>query len=323
MNTFIDLFSGIGGFRMAAGERNGLECVLSVEKDEACRKVYEANFGDMPYGDIKTLDPRTVPDHDLLCAGFPCQSFSNAGRKLGFQDDRGTMLFYILKILEAKKPKAFLLENVANLLHHDGGRTWETVKECLEKAGYAVNYKILNALDFGSAQNRLRIIIVGHRTKLFDFGKVKGSPRKMIKDILEPSPNQPILDSNEYTIINELNYWPSTGLKFIGYLNKPVRKTGVRPNTLHLSRTHRQCNRIYSIYGSHPTLSSSEGSCRYYIYDGYDVRKLTVTECLRLQGFPDDFKLGISKTKTYNQIGNSVYVPMIEAVVQQIKEQFQ
>lgn len=322
--SYIDLFAGIGGFRLALDGIGG-DCLFSSEIDQNCRRTYINNFGGEVHGDIKEIHERDIPDHDLLAGGFPCQAFSIAGNKRGFEDARGTLFFEILRIAKAKAPKAILLENVKNLIHHDSGNTIKVIKESLEQQGYNFSYKVLNTKDFGLAQNRERIIIVASRERLFDFGpisKIKFKP-SLIEDILEGSSGKfEIIGPEEYTILDE-KLWvkQKSGLLFVGHRNKSIRKTGVRPNTEHLSRVHKQPNRIYHVKGTHPTLSAQESSGRYWIYDDKRVRKTTVKECFALQGFPENYKIDPSQSNAYRQIGNSVGVPLIQAVGAEVKRQ--
>src|SRR3989344_8242247 len=182
---FIDLFAGIGGVRIAF-ERVGGKCVFTSEWDEPCQVMYEANFGEKPFGDITKLVAEDVPDHDILTGGFPCQAFSIIGNKLGFADTRGTLFFDVERILRVKQPKACLLENLKQLTTHDGGRTFKVILEHLEKLGYFVHHKVLNGLDFGVPQKRERIIIVGFKQNYpFEFPK-SGAETKTLSDILEP-----------------------------------------------------------------------------------------------------------------------------------------
>lgn len=310
---FIDLFCGIGGFRLGL-ERNGLECVFSSEINEHACEMYEANFKDNPRFDITKLDVNQIPDFDVLCAGFPCQAFSVAGKKQGFEDTRGTLFFDICRILEHKKPAGFILENVDNLAKHDGGKTLEVIIKSLTELGYTVNYKIFNANQFGVPQNRKRIIIVGNRKGLlFDFSKVRTQDPVNLYSVLEEKIPHQYLSLSEYTLIKDTKKQES-GLIFSGYLNKNIRKEGVRPGTLSLSRTHKQPNRIYDANGVNPTLSSQESAGRYFILVDGKVRKLTVNECYRLMGFPDDFvKVGASG-KLLERVGNSICVNMVQAI---------
>lgn len=319
---FIDLFAGIGGFRLGF-ERIGYECVFSAEIDKHACEVYEANYGDNPYCDITTLDTKTIPDFDLLCAGFPCQAFSISGRQKGFYDStRGTLFFDICRILKEKKPRAFILENVQNLETHDKGNTLRVMIYSLQELGYTVNYQVLNAKDFNTPQNRERVILVGNLDGIyFDFSLVEKSPVRPIKDYLDKEGEFEYLEPEEYTILNEYKKQPKSGLIFIGYRNKKIRNVGVRPGTEHLSRVHKQPNRIYSSEGTHPTIASQETSGRYWIYDQGRVRKLTLDECFRFMGYPSTFKKVGLKSKLYERIGNSVCVNMIEAIAKQINSQ--
>jgi len=322
MFRYVDLFAGIGGFRLALDSAGG-KCVYSSEINPSCRDVYEENFGDMPSGDIKEVDENSVPDHEVLAGGFPCQAFSIAGNKKGFEDTRGTLFFDVLRIATAKKPKVIFLENVKNLVHHDGGKTLEVIRRSLEEQEYHFSWEVLNTVDFGLAQNRERTIIVACKEKKFDFGKVKRKQKRTrISDILEANGQFEFLDPSEYTILDEKSMKEQkSGLIFAGYRNKPTRKTGVRLNTQHLSRVHKQPNRIYHVSGTHPTLASQETAGRFWIYDGNKVRKLTIKECYSLQGFPKNFLISPNKGNAYRQIGNSVGVPVIKAVAEEITRQ--
>ncbi len=318
--NFIDLFAGIGGFRLGL-EAIGGTCVFSSEIDEHACKMYEENFGINPYCDITTLDVGKIPNFDILCAGFPCQTFSISGKQKGFYDDtRGTLFFDICRILENKKPKAFILENVANLEKHDKGNTLSIMIESLSRLGYVVNYKVLNAKNFGVPQNRERIIIIGSKNNVFfDFNQIKENPIVSMNSFLDTNILQEdILNPNEYTIIDNYKRQPKSDLIFIGYRNKKIRTAGVRPNTEHLSRVHKQPNRIYSTDGVHPTIASQETSGRYWIYDGEKVRKLSINECYRFMGYPTTFKKIGLKSKQYERIGNSICVNMVKEIAKQV-----
>lgn len=321
---FIDLFAGIGGFRLAFQEI-GYKCVFSAEIDKHACEVYEENFGENPYCDITKLQAKDIPDFDILCAGFPCQAFSISGKQKGFYDDtRGTLFFDICRILKEKKPVAFILENVQNLEKHDNGNTLRVMLDNLHQLGYTVNFQVLNARDFNSPQNRERIILVGNRKGIhFDFTMVTKQPFKSMKYYLESEGDFEYLQPSEYTIIDESlqKTQNKSGLKFVGYRNKKIRTVGVRPNTEHLSRVHKQPNRIYCSSGSHPTIASQESSGRYWIYDDGKVRKLTQNECYKFMGFPTDFKKIGLKSKLYERIGNSVCINMIKSVAEQIDKQ--
>ena len=318
--SFIDLFAGVGGIRFGF-EQSGGKCVFGSEIDNECQKTYYLNFGEYPRGDIKAINEKNIPDHDILTAGFPCQPFSICGRQKGFEDVRGTLFFDILRIVKEKQPKVVFLENVKQLKYHDKGNTLKVILSSLQELGYKTKWKILNAKDFGTAQNRERIIIIGNKEKEFDFSKLKHSPKVILKDILQKEGNFEFMDEKDYTLIKNPKTQKS-GLIFAGYRNKKIRTNGVRDNTLHLSRVHKQPNRIYSSDGTHPTLPSQESSGRYFILHEGRVRKLTIDECFALQGFPKKFKKFSSNGRLYQQIGNSVCVPMMAELSREIINQY-
>lgn len=315
----IDLFSGIGGFRIAA-EREGYEVVFSSEIYQGARDLYFQNFGEVPSGDIREIDASEIPDHDLLMAGFPCQPFSSSGKRLGFEDTRGTLFFEIARVLEAKSPEFVVLENVKGLIRHDQGRTFQRVLSVLFDLDYATTSAVLNARDFGLPQNRERTIIVASKKATQD-GFVDLSPplpkfRPRLQDFLDSSATEDYLPVDQYTLLPKSQQVEQpSGLVFAGYINKPQRKNGARPDTEHLSRVHRQHNRIYATNGVSPTLSSGESSGRDYIFDGEGVRKLTIEEAFRIMGFPSSFKRDSSKTILRRTIGNSVPIPMMQEVI--------
>lgn len=317
--TFIDLFAGIGGFRIPLQWEGG-KCIFSSEFNKDAQKVYERNYGEFPFGDITKIPVEKIPSHDVLCAGFPCQPFSISGKMKGFEDTRGTLIYSVFKIIESKHPKVVFLENVKHLVHHDGGRTLSTILEGLNNLGYKTSYAVLNASNFGVPQNRERIIIIGHREKQFDFSKVKKREHVLLKDILDENRGEFEYLNEPYTILSDMKTQPS-GLIFAGYRNKNIRKAGVRPGTEHLSRVHKQPNRIYSIEGIHPALPSQESSGRFWIFDGLKVRKLTINECYKIMGFPSDFIKSSNLGEQYRQIGNSVCIPMIQEIIKEIKNQ--
>lgn len=319
--SYIDLFAGMGGFRRAL-DASGGRCVYSSEIDPTCRRLYKMNFGDEPQGDITEADEKILPDHDLIAGGFPCQSFSIAGKKMGFDDPRGTLFFEILRIAKAKMPKALLLENVKHLSKHDGGATLSTIQKSLEDLGYHFSWSVLNAKDFGVPQNRERTIMVASMARGFDFSSLKKSKSKTcIVEVLDERPAE-ILDPKEYTILPS-DSWRTqkSGLVFVGYRNKKGRKSGVREGTEHLSRFHKQPNRIYHACGVHPTLPSQESAGRFWVYDGEAVRRLSIGECLKIQGFPDSHMLPECKSAAHRQIGNSVPPPMIQPVAEEMIRQ--
>ena len=317
--TFIDLFCGIGGFRIAMQNIGG-HCLFSSDIDPHVKIVYENNFGDLPFGDIKKIDKNIIPPHDILVAGFPCQPFSISGLKKGFEDTRGTLIYQVFEIIKLRSPKVVFLENVKHLIHHDKGRTLNIIIKNLEKLGYKVSHELLNAKDFGIPQNRERIIIIGYKDKYFDFTRIKKKKDSVLKDFLETSGNFEYVEPENYTLIKN-PVQQESGLIFAGYRNKKIRKAGVRKGTEHLSRVHKQPNRIYSSEGTHPTLPSQEYSGRFFILHNGIVRKLTVNECYRIMGFPDKFIKSCTQSEQYKQIGNSVCIPMIQSTTTEILKQ--
>ena len=319
---YIDLFCGIGGIRLGM-DSQGFECVFSSDINAECQRTYNENFGEEPFGDITQIDEKSIPDHDILCAGFPCQPFSISGKQKGFGDTRGTLFFDICRILNEKKPAVVFLENVKHLVHHNGGKTLQTILDKLEDLGYSVSWRVLNGADYGVPQNRERIIIIGSLHGKFDFDKLKTVPRGRLLECLEVEGEFEYLEPAEYTLIENPKQQPGSGLIFAGYRNKSIRKVGVRPGTEHLSRVHKQPNRIYSVLGIHPTLPSQESSGRYFVLTtDQRVRKLTVNECWRIMGFPETYIKVSSIGEQYKQLGNSVCVPMIKAVAEEINNQF-
>jgi DNA (cytosine-5)-methyltransferase 1 len=299
--TFIDLFAGIGGIRLGFEKFKG-ECVFTSEWDKYSQITYQANFGDEPNGDITKTDVKDIPKHDILLAGFPCQPFSNAGLKQGFDDTRGTLFFDVARIIEHRKPSMILLENVKGFVNHDKGRTMKIVKETLEELGYNVFYKVLNARDFGIPQNRERIYIVGmNKKKLgsigFKFPKPSYKPTK-VGDILESKVDE------KYTLSNKL--WQGHKRRL-----KEHREKGNGFG--------------YSLFNQNSRYTSTI-SARYY-KDGSEIlieqknknpRKLTPREAARLQGFPESFKIPVSDTQAYRQFGNSVAVPVVSAIAKEM-----
>lgn len=320
--TFADIFAGIGGFRIGL-ERLGFQCLYSCEKNEACRQVYFDNFGDLPEVDISDIDFPKIPDVNIITAGFPCQPFSICGKRQGFSDRRGTIFFHLCNLLQAKKPDVAILENVKHLLHLEKGSVFEEIITTLEDLGYFVSYSLLNAKDFGLPQNRERVFIIASKHKPFDFSRIKPKLEiPQLKEFLSKTGDFQYIDDSEYTLIKHPKQQDS-GLIFVGYRNKSIWKKGIRPHTEHLSRVHRQPNRIYSVEGVHPTLPSQESSGRFFIYLPQEnrVRKLTIEECYRIMGFPKPFKRSASLSEAYKQIGNSVATNIIYELGKEIMEQ--
>lgn len=333
-DTFIDLFAGLGGFRLGMTANNFIP-VFGSDINENAAENYRENFQEDILSDITTVQSDTIPSFNILCGGFPCQPFSKAGKGLGFEDTRGTLFFHILRILEDHRPEVVFLENVKNLTSHDGGNTFRTIIQHLEDLGYTTSWAILNGSNYGVPQSRERIIIIGHRPKdetlpgtKFDFTAVPTQPRRRIKDILQTDISHDWLDAEKYNLNSpeQTRTSPTTGLIFAGHIIATMRTNGVRENTSHLSRAHRQANRIYSDEGTHPTLSSQEMSGRFWIKtskpDGtIGVRKLTLTEAYRLFGFPDSYQRVGSISNQYARIGNSIIIPMVVAIGAEIRKQ--
>ncbi len=291
----IDLFAGIGGIRLGF-EEFGCKNIFTSEWDQDAQKMYEANFGEKPWGDITQIAPADIPDHDILLAGFPCQPFSIIGSMQGFADTRGTLFFNIEEILRIKQPYAFLLENVKQLWTHDSGRTFNTILEKLEKLGYFVHHAILNALDFGLPQKRERIIIVGFKENIqFKFPQSKGL-YKSLAEILESEQeidkklfaSQDIIDKRQNRL-KVIPFYPS-----VWHENK-----GGNISVLPFSCALR-----------------AGGSYNYLLVNG--KRRLSSRELLRLQGFPEDFKIVVSYAAMRKLTGNSVAVPVIKAVAKEM-----
>lgn len=305
MIRIIDLFAGIGGIRLGFEQAfQKVDCVFSSEIDRHAIQTYKANFNDeYVHGDITEIDERDIPPHDILLAGFPCQPFSQAGLKKGFEDTRGTLFFDIARILKFHKPKAFLLENVKLLKGHDRGETLKTMLNALEEIGYKnVSYKILRARDFGVPQNRERIYIVGflNNKTLYQFPKPLNI-RTKVGDILDKKVHE------KYTISDKL--WS-------GHQRRKVenKKKGKGFG--------------YGLFNAESEYTNTL-SARYYkdgseilIYQGEskNPRKITPREAARLQGFPEGYKIVASDTQAYKQFGNSVCVPIIKNLAESIKK---
>ena len=306
--TFIDLFAGIGGMRIAY-EKAGGHCVYSNEWNKYCQQTYFANFGEQPDGDITKIEANSIPDHDILVAGFPCQPFSIAGvskkqsmgRATGFEDKtQGTLFFDICRILKTKRPKAFMLENVKNLKSHDRGRTFKVITEALEELDYEVFHQVLDGQNY-VPQHRERILIVGFDRKRygrdlgFRFNITPVEPKPVMRDILENEPG------DKYTLTDKL--WT--------YLQNYAAKHRAAGNGFGYG--------IAELDGISRTLSAryyKDGSEILIAQEGKNPRRLTPRECARLQGFPDDFIIPVSDTQAYKQFGNSVVVPLMTNVAE-------
>lgn len=307
--TFIDLFAGLGGFRLAL-QSFGAKCVYSNEWDKYAQEMYLANFGEIPDGDITQVDENIVPNHDILCAGFPCQAFSISGKQRGFEDSRGTLFFDVARIVNSKKPKVVFMENVKNFATHDNGRTLEVIKMTMEELGYDFHQKVLNAIDYGIPQKRERIYMICFRKDLLikNFTFPERIPLKnhvedfimtdeqLVKDLYVDRPDTVFKD----TIDDK-------------YSNKSIRLGTVNKGG--------QGERIYSVKGVAITLSAYGGGVFAktggYLING-KTRRLHPRECARIMGYPDTFKIIQNKNQAYKQFGNSVAIDVIQYIIKEI-----
>jgi len=307
MIKFIDLFAGIGGFRLAF-ESVGATCVFSADIDKHACETYKKNFGDYPFCDVSKLEANDIPDFDILCAGFPCQPFSLAGKRQGFQETRGTLFFDIERIIEEKQPKAFILENVKGLTNHDKGRTLKVILETLEKKlNYKVFYKVLNSKEYGVPQNRERIYIIGFKDHAVEF--------KFPEKIEAKIDLSHIKDSNlAGTEISELaKSHIRTHLKNHRFYEE------IKNNPLLLTYEIRKSRASFRFDSLSPCLTAKMGTGGNNVpIFVNEMRKFTTRECLRIQGFPESYKIAPNTGQSYKQIGNSVSVPVIKLLAEQI-----
>lgn len=330
LKTFIDLFAGIGGFRLAL-ERNGLECIFSSEVDTACRKVYQDNFRDTPFGDINQIHPEEIPDHDFLTAGFPCQPFSWCGKKEGFKDEvRGTLFFNIVEILEAKRPKVFLLENVKGILGSDKGKTIKEIHYQLEeKLNYTLYTDVIDSYDYGIPHYRQRWYCVGFdKEYMFEF-PTPNFPRTAMKEIIEEKANKDLSLKLKDQEEQRIDHHFKDGSVRVQHDNShcdPKSKKGkygiysyLKPDkslrfyTGDIAKSQIQDDYYISEDGISPTLIATRAP------KFWDLKRHTsVLECKRLQTFPDDFKMNVSITQAKKQLGNAVTVKVIEEIAKNI-----
>lgn len=308
MFRYVSLFSGVGGFDTAINLEGG-QCVLASEIDKWANKAYELLYGMETHGDVTLIEE--VPDHELLVAGFPCQSFSITGKRAGFEDTRGTMFFEVARIAKMKRPKAILLENVDGLVSHDKGRTLEVILSTLKDLGYYVKYKVLNSKNFGVPQNRPRVFIVATLEDGFEFPQGT-APSVRLKDILESSVDEKYFykEGTTYSLKDEIEQVTVPKINVIGHVD---------------IKGYDLLKRIYDIEGISPTLNTMRGGNRQpKIIENGRVRKLTPLECFRLQGFEDSVfhtlrAAGISNSQMYSLAGNAVSVPVIQSIMRNLK----
>ena len=307
--TFIDLFAGLGGFRIAL-ESLGAKCVYSNEWNKSVQKVYAENFGEIPDGDITKVNEKNIPEHDILCAGFPCQAFSISGKQRGFEDSRGTLFFDVARIIKAKKPRIVLMENVKNFATHDNGHTLEVVRTTMEELGYTFFQKVLNAVNYGIPQKRERIYIVCFKNdlKINNFSYPKPFPlTRHLEDFLLTDEQM----VKHLYIERPDMYFKRT--KDDTYSDKSIR--------LGIVNKGGQGERIYSIKGIAITLSAYGGGI-FSKTGGYMIngktRKLHPRECARIMGYPDSYKICASDNQAYQQFGNSVVIDVLQFIGIQI-----
>ncbi len=304
---FADLFCGIGGFHLAAQivcreRKQKAQCVFASDINPDAQKAYAANFGLAPCGDIRAVDADAVPDHDVLFAGFPCQTFSIIGGRKGFDDARGTLFFEIARILAAKRPPAFVLENVKQLRAHDNGRTLAVILRTLTEMGYHTEWRILNALDFGVPQKRERIFIIGFRDKPTDATwswPTPQSTRARLADILEP----------DHAVAPK--YRASARIQSARLAARAHKDaTAIAPTIWHENKS----GNISAL--PHSCALRAGASYNYLLVNG--ERRLTEREMLRLQGFPDTYQIVCNYQATRKQAGNSVAIPCVAAVLRNV-----
>lgn len=299
MFTFIDLFAGIGGIRIAC-ERNGGKCVFSSEWDKYAQKTYQANFGELPNGDITKIDEKEILPHDFLNAGFPCQPFSTIGKREGFEHKtQGTLFFDVVRILKHHKTKMILLENVPGLITHNGGNTFSVIKDVLENdLGYKIFHNVLNAAEHGVPQERKRIYIVGFLKEVYGENVAFSWPQS----------------DKEHKYINEYLENHTSGYNISKHLQKAYlfKKDDGRPQLVD-KRSRIKVKTLVSTYHKIQRLTGT------FVRDGETgMRLLSENECKAIMGFPKDFKVPVSRTQMYRQFGNSVAVPVVEKIVYQI-----
>lgn len=307
----VSFFSGVGGIDLAF-ENTGIKCIWANEVDKYASKTYRANFdSQLITDDIRNIDPKAVPDADVLLAGFPCQAFSVAGYRKGFNDERGNLFFDLMKIIEEKEPGIIFLENVKNLVGHDHGKTYRIILEALKANGYSVKDKVMNAADYGNIpQNRERIYVVAFKDievyRQFEFPKPRLLERRL-KDYIHYD-----------TKVDDKYYYTSDKHKFYADLHENIRNT----------ETVYQWRRVYVRENKSklcPTLTANMGTGGHnvpLIKAKHGIRKLTPRECFNLQGFPESYILpqNMPNTRLYKQAGNSVVVPVVQLIAEEIRK---
>ena len=345
---FFDLFAGIGGFRVGL-EAHGHECVGSCEIDDYARKIYAKNFGHEPrYRDVRDIDPKDLPDFDIMCGGFPCQSFSLAGNRKGFEDTRGTLFFEIARLVKEKRPSILLLENVKGLLSHEEGKTFGVIIQTLDELGYDVEWQLLNSKYF-VPQNRERVFIIGHLRgsgsreilPLGDFGKRNDKSRKELYAKDECSSTltatywkgygggRPMISEPKIKLLQNSSE-DTYRIYSVDGIARTLRassgglgsKTGVyaEPKKVQMNyKANTNANMKERVQDRDETWTLTGNSNDFTITDNHRVRKLTPIECERLQGFKDDWTKGVSDTQRYKMLGNAVTTNVIEYIARYLK----
>lgn len=311
---FISLFAGIGGFDLAL-IRQGHECVWANEWDKYAAQIYDKNFETkIDTRDIRTVPTEEVPDHDLLVGGFPCQSFSIAGKRKGFDDTRGTLFFEIARILRAKKPRLFILENVKGLLSHDNGNTFKTIISTLDELGYDIQWQVLNSKNFGVPQNRERVFIIGN---------LRGTRRPQVfpvrnNDEIYNQPNENKEEIHNIASTMTARQFSSWNGNYVALTErrteeaKRLRRLGIVKGTRNLKKLEPREDGIANTVTTGDVKNSS-------LTNGSKIRRLTPIECERLQGFPDNWTAGVSDTQRYKMCGNAVTVNVVDYLLSYIK----
>jgi len=310
---YVDLFCGLGAFHQSFRNHGGFECVLACDINDKVREIYEANHGVRPFGDIKEMDPDFLPDFELLCAGFPCQPFSIAGNQKGFEDKNGNLFYDILNIVDAKKPKMAILENVKNLKTHDNGRTYKVIERAFLDRGYSFFSKVMEATHYGSPQCRQRIFMVATKLGEFSF-PAKFEKQRLVSSVICRS------DSSE---------WVSGKYYLVGKKSKP---RPFKPRILfdvHSKETKkggRQGERVYDIDACGVTICASSGGpgAKTGLYKvGNKIRRLNTGECLQMFGFPKNYNFcSIGDEQKLFYLGNSIVVNVVDALVPEIIKNF-
>ena len=310
---YVDLFCGLGAFHQSFRNHGGFECVLACDINEKVREIYEANHGVRPFGDIKEMDPDFFPDFELLCAGFPCQPFSIAGNQKGFEDKNGNLFYDILNIVDAKKPKMAILENVKNLKTHDNGRTYKVIERAFLDRGYSFFSKVMEATHYGSPQCRQRIFMVATKLGEFSF-PAKFEKQRLVSSVIYRSDSSEWVSSKYYLVGKKSKPRPFKPRILFDVHSKETKKGG------------RQGERVYDIDACGVTICASSGGpgAKTGLYKvGNKIRRLNTGECLQMFGFPKNYNFcGIGEEQKLFYLGNSIVVNVVDALVPEIIKNF-